>query len=124
MRLHKAFKRSKEDWELWQELQRAIDESPEIPPCTNFPDLFYGDRGESGFNDIRAAKKLCGTCPIQLQCAQYAIEANEEFGVWGGLSTLDRKNLRKRYGSFSEAAQALELRYKKPRRDGLQANSR
>jgi WhiB family transcriptional regulator, redox-sensing transcriptional regulator len=90
----------------------------------NFPDLFFGDSGDSPLADVRQAKKLCSTCPVQLECATYALEADEDFGVWGGLSSLDRKKLRKRHGSYRKAAEALELRYTKPKSDRLQANRR
>lgn len=115
--------RSRDQWKLWEKLQVAIDNSPEVPPCTNFPDLFFGDAGTTPLADIGQAKKLCSTCPIQLDCAQYAIEADEDYGVWGGLSTLDRKRLKTKYGSYRKASKALELRYKKPRPNGIQADN-
>jgi hypothetical protein len=123
--LQKSLVRGKEQWVLWQGLQAVIDASPEIPPCTNFPDLFFGDASPGhSFADSVAAKKLCGTCPIQLPCAQYAIAGDEQFGVWGGLSFIDRKRLRRKHGSASKAVEALEVRYRRYDRDGIQADKR
>lgn len=96
----RIFSRSKDQWHLWLELQKAIDAAPEITPCTNYPDLFFGDSAP-GFahTDIRQAKALCKVCPITNECLTYAIEAKEEWGVWGGLSTQERKKIRRSHGS-------------------------
>jgi hypothetical protein len=44
------------------------------------------------FNDMKKdskhlyteAKKVCSTCPVSGYCLDYAIENNEQYGVWGG----------------------------------------
>lgn len=41
------------------------------------------------------AKKLCQSCEHVAECAEWGIRY-ENFGVWGGLSPADRKNLRAR----------------------------
>jgi WhiB family redox-sensing transcriptional regulator len=88
--------RSKQQWDLWLELQKAIDAAPAITPCTNYPDLFFGDSMPgSGHADIRAAKVLCQQCPITNECLTYALEAKEEWGVWGGMTYPERKRLKK-----------------------------
>lgn len=38
-----------------------------------------------------------GTCPIRDQCLLYALTNNEKSGVWGGMTELDRKAMRKRW---------------------------
>jgi WhiB family transcriptional regulator, redox-sensing transcriptional regulator len=43
---------------------------------------------------FRAAQAICETCPIKALCLEYALEANEEHGVWGGTSERERKRLR------------------------------
>jgi WhiB family redox-sensing transcriptional regulator len=43
-----------------------------------------------------AAKKICAACPVQEQCLQYALATNQTEGVWGGLSSGDRRRLRRR----------------------------
>lgn len=42
------------------------------------------------------AVKICRTCPIINQCAEYALKNQMEYGVWGGLTEQNRKDLRKR----------------------------
>lgn len=39
----------------------------------------------------RQAKAICATCPVSAQCLQYAIDIREQFGVWGGLNEVERK---------------------------------
>ena len=121
-KLPKAFLRTHKDWRLWQELQEAIDESPEIVPCTNFPDLFFGDGPGQVISDMRIAKNMCRKCPIMLQCARYGLEADEEYGVWGGLSPLDRRKLKRTHGSYRKASQAISVRFRQSKANGVQAD--
>jgi len=39
------------------------------------------------------AKAICGGCPVIRQCAAYAIQYGERYGVWGGLSEQERAAL-------------------------------
>ena len=72
------------------DLMRAIiDEGSEVP-CMTWPDLFFPELGES---TVRA-KKLCGSCPVKLQCLEYALDAGESIGVWGGTSPKERWRLK------------------------------
>jgi len=43
----------------------------------------------------REAKKVCATCPVQNECLQYALDHDERYGVWGGLSERDRRKLQR-----------------------------
>jgi len=65
------------------------------PECQEFPDLFFPEE----FHDPAAfplAKSYCRRCPIQVECAMYAINNNELHGIWGGLTPGDRLRARKR----------------------------
>ena len=44
---------------------------------------------------IAAAKAVCETCPVLMECLTYAIDRPEEYGVWGGMSELERHDLRR-----------------------------
>lgn len=55
------------------------------------PDAWYPEKGEIPF----AAKQICRTCPVQTECLQWALDHDERFGVWGGLTDGERHQLRK-----------------------------
>jgi len=56
------------------------------------PEAFFPEKGGS----TRDAKKVCGACTVRAQCLEYALEHDERFGIWGGLSERERRRLRKR----------------------------
>jgi WhiB family transcriptional regulator, redox-sensing transcriptional regulator len=56
------------------------------------PDAFYPEKGGSS----RAAKRVCHTCPVQTDCLSYALANDERFGIWGGLSERERRQLKRR----------------------------
>tara|TARA_R110001606_G_C15291793_1_gene641618 strand:+ start:557 stop:937 length:381 start_codon:yes stop_codon:yes gene_type:complete len=124
-KIARAFARTRNQFNLWMELMTAIDNCPEVVPCTNFPDLFFPESANGhALKDIREAQRMCSSCPIQLKCAIYGLEAEESDGVWGGLSLYDRKKLKKRYGSIRKASEALKIRYRQFTEDGIQADKR
>lgn len=60
--------------------------------CTEVaPDLFFADATD--LVNTKLAKKVCVECPVKDQCLQYALENRMEFGVWGGLTVLERRSL-------------------------------
>lgn len=62
------------------------------------PNLFFpvGSTGPA-VEQIAAAKKICASCPVSEECLQYALETNQEAGVWGGYAEDERRRLRKRW---------------------------
>lgn len=67
------------------------------------PTLFFGPEFAETVKEKRdredAAKAVCATCPVKKDCLEYALEAREAYGIWGGLTELERKTLlRKRAG--------------------------
>lgn len=55
------------------------------------PDLFFPERGAS----LKDAKAICAKCPVRDTCLSEALEGEERFGVWGGLSEYERRKLRR-----------------------------
>ena len=53
------------------------------------PELFFPDKGESS----RSAKRVCAECEVRAECLQYALDHGERFGVWGGLSERERREV-------------------------------
>lgn len=67
----------------WQELGSCKDADP---------DLFFPERGSPG----DSAKRVCVTCPVRIECLEYALANGERYGVWGGLTERERTRLRRR----------------------------
>lgn len=63
-------------------------------------ELFFptGSTG-AAINWIRAAKAVCQACPVKDPCLQFALETNQEAGVWGGKDEDERRRLRKKWRS-------------------------
>lgn len=61
------------------------------------PDLFF-PIGETGpaLLQIAAAKEVCGRCPVRQQCLQWALDTDQNAGVWGGLGETERRALKRR----------------------------
>ena len=55
------------------------------------PEAFFPEKGGS----TREAKRVCQTCEVQTECLEYALEKDERFGIWGGLSERERRRLRR-----------------------------
>lgn len=52
-------------------------------------DFWFPEKGGS----TREAKGVCGRCPVRAECLAYALEHDERFGVWGGMSERERRRL-------------------------------
>ncbi len=55
------------------------------------PDIFFPDKGGS----TREAKRICALCEVRQECLEYALEHDERFGIWGGLSERERRKLKR-----------------------------
>ncbi|WP_282959284.1 WhiB family transcriptional regulator [Cellulomonas fimi] len=56
------------------------------------PEAFFPEKGGS----TREAKKVCTGCEVRVECLEYALEHDERFGIWGGLSERERRKLKRR----------------------------
>ena len=62
-------------------------------------DLFFPEaKGNEANLHAAAAREVCAGCPVRETCLDYALRADEEFGVWGGMSVKEREAERKRRG--------------------------
>ena len=55
------------------------------------PEAFFPEKGGS----TREAKKICLGCEVRHECLEYALEHDERFGIWGGLSERERRRLKR-----------------------------
>ena len=67
------------------------------------PTLFFGPEYAETVKEKRdredAAKEVCNTCPVREECLEYALDAREAYGIWGGMTELERKALLRRRAS-------------------------
>jgi WhiB family redox-sensing transcriptional regulator len=65
-------------------------------PCAETdPEAFFPDRGGTiSLREIRIAKAICNSCPYKSECLEWALE-NRETGIWGGLTEMDRRRIRR-----------------------------
>lgn len=60
------------------------------------PDLWYATSNTvDGNAQIHQAQAICHTCPVLQQCARWALENREAWGVWGGVTERERRKLLK-----------------------------
>ncbi|MGW0856916.1 WhiB family transcriptional regulator [Streptomyces sp. NPDC002690] len=61
------------------------------------PDLFF-PIGSTGPALVQAeeAKAVCHACPVREQCLRWALDNNQDAGVWGGLAEDERRALKRR----------------------------
>jgi WhiB family transcriptional regulator, redox-sensing transcriptional regulator len=68
------------------------------------PEAFFPETGQSA----PGAKAVCRACPVQGECLESALANDERFGVWGGLSEQERRELaERRAGQTSAEGAAL-----------------
>lgn len=56
------------------------------------PEAFHPEKGGS----TREAKKVCQNCEVREECLQWALDNDERYGIWGGMSERERRKLKKR----------------------------
>ena len=54
------------------------------------PEAFFPEKGR-----LHRDAKGYAVCPVREECLQYAMDNDERFGIWGGLSERERRRLRK-----------------------------
>ncbi len=74
----------------WREKAASRD----LPTEYFFP-IGHGARAQA---QAGLAKAVCKKCAVQADCLLYALAANTEYGVYGGLAEDERRALRRRLG--------------------------
>ena len=79
----------------WRDSAACLDVGPELffPIGTAYPAL----------QQIAEAKLVCGRCSVIETCLQWATDARQDNGVWGGLSADERRTLKRRKARASRA---------------------
>ena len=55
------------------------------------PEAFFPEKGGS----TREAKRVCRGCEVRAECLEFALDNDQEFGIWGGLSERERRKVKR-----------------------------
>ncbi len=69
------------------------------------PDLFFpiGTTGQA-LVQIDRAREVCNQCPVKIDCLEFALETNQDSGIWGGASEEERRMIRREAVARQKAA--------------------
>jgi len=82
----------------YMEIDKLPEEIVKKRLCRNAPlDWFYPDKGS-----FPIGKRICVKCEVSDECLQFALENEIRFGVWGGLTDFQRKQISKSQQSERE----------------------
>lgn len=70
-----------------------------LAACRNVDANLFFPSGSTGavLAQLQAAKAFCRSCPVQRDCLEFALETNQEDGVWGGADETERRRLRREW---------------------------
>jgi WhiB family transcriptional regulator, redox-sensing transcriptional regulator len=60
--------------------------------------VFFPIRGGSS----KAPRAICATCSERIPCLTFALEHHEVFGIWGGTSDRERRQLRQQKARYEK----------------------
>lgn len=72
------------------------------------PELFFpiGTTGQA-LLQIAKAKSVCCQCPVTVECLEFALETNQDTGIWGGNSEDERRQMRRTAAQQARSQRAL-----------------
>lgn len=69
-----------------------MDDWRQLANCQGLdPETFFPDKGVSH----RDAKQICDGCVVRAECLNAALDRNEKWGIWGGMSERERRGVRR-----------------------------
>ncbi len=85
----------------WRALSTCRDTDPEL----FFP---VGTTGQA-LLQIAKAKSVCCQCPVTTECLEFALETNQDTGIWGGTSEEERRQIRREAAARARAQRTASL---------------
>ncbi len=78
----------------WLALTRVLEEVGTVPCRTGDAAAWWPDARQVHSPPTRTALEGCRRCPAAGPCLTYAMAADERFGIWGGTTPDERRELR------------------------------
>ncbi|MDR2620296.1 MAG: WhiB family transcriptional regulator [Propionibacteriaceae bacterium] len=79
-----------------------VDDWTLLAACRGMNDQLFPEA-----RDQRRAKNICFGCPVRANCLAEALDNRIEWGVWGGMTERERRQLRRQRPDVSSWAQVL-----------------
>jgi WhiB family redox-sensing transcriptional regulator len=69
------------------------------------PELFFpiGTTGQAIVTQDHA-RRVCGDCLVKQECLDYALDTNQDSGIWGGLTEEERRVIRRKRAAAARSA--------------------
>jgi WhiB family transcriptional regulator, redox-sensing transcriptional regulator len=65
--------------------------------CAGYSNTVFFPSSDATPASIEKAKAICATCPVTVDCLEYAFETNQVAGIWGGTTEEERRSLRRKW---------------------------
>jgi len=72
----------------WRARAACVDCDPEL--------FFPAGRSGPALDQIEQAKAVCRRCDVAVQCLKWALDTNQQDGIWGGTSEDERRALQRK----------------------------
>lgn len=79
-------------------MEKLSEPWEEFSLCADMPggvDVFFPEKGDKFLEAEAVAKAICASCAVRNECGDFALLHKIKYGVWGGLSWVDRENILK-----------------------------
>lgn len=88
------------------------------PPCRDEnPEMFFPGVGEDRHLQERRAKKVCQSCPIVIDCLEFALHTDDRWAIMGNTTPTERLFIKARREKSKELnAKLAELEFEAERK--------
>ena len=67
----------------------------EAPACAEIGGDYWFPEQNSSPMETKIAKSVCNSCAHKIECMEWGIVNEKEFGIWGGLTPVERGRIRR-----------------------------
>ena len=57
------------------------------------PEWFFPETELTNTFEVKTALNMCKSCPVRINCLEYAIKSKQTFGIWGGMRQRQIKDI-------------------------------
>ena len=97
-----------EPWKATPRAEWDADNWRTASACRDLDANMFFPAGETGpaALQIAQAKAICRVCPVQTQCLEFALGTHQDYGIWGGTTEEERRQIRRAWRARQRASRA------------------